>query len=137
MLAKLLFSILLIALFVQSYSQTTVIGKWRRVNTKTKFQDGTFKQSNWGDLEIRADSTFHIQGDSSTKISTVPGWHVGDEYNGTWELHDSNRLTLWFDPREDKLFISYLIVKLVKNKLVLRGAFNLKSKKYDITYLRL
>ncbi len=40
---------------------------------------------NWGDLEIRSDSTFHIQGDTTNQNSRTQGWHFGDEYNGVWE----------------------------------------------------
>jgi hypothetical protein len=137
MLAKLLLSILLAALFVESSGQTTILGKWRRLNPTIKHQDITNKQSKFGDLEISTDSTFHIEGDSSSKNSTISGWHVGDEYNGTWGLHNSNRLTLWFEPKDDKMFLSYLIIKQTKQKLVLRSASNIKDRKRDIVYLRL
>ncbi|MGO8056411.1 hypothetical protein, partial [Rhizobium leguminosarum] len=77
------------------------------------------KKLNWGDIQFRADSTFHIQGDSSTKNSSTPGWHVGDELVGTWELSNNNLLTLWIEPKEHKIFLMYVIIKLSRNQLVL------------------
>jgi hypothetical protein len=136
-MAKLLFLILLGGLFLQSHSQTTFIGRWRLVDPRLKFQDTVSKQAKWGDLEIRLDSTFHIEGDLSSKNSTPPGWHVGDEYNGTWELYNGKRLILRLEPKEDKMFLPYLIIKQGKQKLVLRGPFNLKNKKSDLTFFRL
>jgi hypothetical protein len=122
---------------MQAFSQINIIGKWRRVNPKSHFQDTTHKQLKWGDIEIRSDSTFHIEGDSSTKNSTIPGWHGGEEYNGTWELDDVNRLTLWMEPQENRMFLWFKIIKLTEKKLVLRLGFNIDDKKHNITYLRL
>jgi hypothetical protein len=137
MITKILISILFSCLLIHAYSQTTLIGKWRRVNPTLSDQDTTNKQLKWGDLEIRSDSTFHIEGDTSTRNSTIPGWHSGDEYNGTWELHDKNRLTLWMEPKETKMFLWFIIVKLAKDKLVLRLGVDKNDKKHDIKYLRL
>jgi len=137
MLSKFLISILFTGLFTQTYSQQSLIGNWRRVNPDFKYQDTTSKQLKWGDLQIHTDSTFHIEGDSSTRNSTISGWHAGDEYNGTWELRDNNRLTLWLEPKENKMFLSFTIIKLTKDKLVLRLSFNKNDKKNDITYLRI
>ncbi len=139
MLTKIIISILLSFFIVQTYtySQTSLIGKWRRVNSKLNVQDTTDKQLKYGDLEIRKDSTFHIEGDSATQNSTTPGWNTGEEYNGTWEVNDNNRLTLRLDPKEDKMFLWFIITKLTKDKLVLRFGFDKNNKKYDFTYLRL
>jgi hypothetical protein len=122
---------------MQAFSQITLVGKWQRVNHNSKFPDTSNKQLTWGDIEIRSDSTFHIEGDSSTKNSTIPGWHVGEEYNGTWKLDDFNRLTLWMEPQEDSRFLWFKIIKLMKKKLVLRFGFNIDDRKNNIKYLRL
>jgi hypothetical protein len=127
MIAKLVLLILLSGLLLQSHSQTTFIGKWRLVDPRLKFQDTVSTKAKWGDLEIRLDSTFHIEGDSSSKNSTMSGWHVGDEYNGTWELFKRNRLILRLEPKEDKMFFIYQIIEQDKQRLVLRGPFNLEN----------
>jgi hypothetical protein len=137
MTARFLMSFLFIGLFMQAYSQVTVIGKWRRVNPNLNYKDTAYKKLKWGDLEIRSDSNFHIEGDSASQNSTIPGWHVGEEYNGTWELNGRNRLTLWMEPKENKMFLWFVIIKLTKEKLVLRLGFNRNDKRHDITYLRL
>jgi len=137
MLTKTFISILLSCFFTQTFSQVSVIGKWRPINPKLKINDTTNKQLKYGDIEIRQDSTFHIEGDSSTQNSSIPGWHTGDESNGTCEVYDNNHLTLWLEPKENKMFLSYIIIKLTKDKLILRSSFNKNKKKYDIKYLRL
>jgi hypothetical protein len=137
MITKLLISILFSCLFILAHSQTSLIGKWRRVNPTLNSQEITNKQLKWGDLEICTDSSFHIEGDTSSRNSRIPGWHSGDEYNGTWELHHNNRLTLWMEPKESKLFLWFIIVKATKDKLILRLGFNKNLKDRDITYLRL
>lgn len=138
MLLKFLISIsLTICLFTPTYSQQSFIGHWRRVNPNIKNQDTTSKEPQWNDLQINADSTFHIEGNSSTKNSTIPGWHSGDEYNGTWELRDKNRLTLWLDRKKFRMYLSFIIISITENKLVLRLSSSLNDKKKDITYLRI
>ena len=137
MLLKFLISILFTGIFTLTYSQQYLIGNWRRVNSNIMYQDTTSKKPKWGDLQINTDSTFHIEGDSSKTNSTISGWHTGDEYNGTWELRDNNRLTLRLEPKENKMFLSFTIIKLTKDKLVLRLSVNKNDKKKDITYLRI
>jgi hypothetical protein len=137
MITKILFSLLFSGLLIRAQSQTSVIGKWRREIPTFTNQDTTNKQAKGGDLEIRTDSTFHIEGDTSTQNSTIPGWHAGDEYNGTWKLHDNDRLTLSMEPKDSKVFLPFIIVKMTKDKLILRLGFNNNEKKFDITYLRL
>ena len=137
MITKILILILFCCLFIHVHSQTLLIGKWRRVNATLSNQDTTNKQLKWGDLEIRTDSTFHIEGDTSSRSSTISGWHTGDEYNGTWELRTNNRLTLWMEPKETKMLLPFIIVKLTKDKLILRLGFTKNDKKHDIIYLRL
>jgi len=137
MIAKLLIFILFFGLSNQTYSQAALIGNWRRVNPKLKYQDTINKKIKWGDFEIRRDSTFHIEGDSPTQNSNISGWHAGDEYNGTWKLRGNNLLTLWLEPKKNKMFLSYMIIKLTKEKLVLRSQFHTEDKRHDITYLRL
>ena len=121
---------------IEAYCQTSLTGNWRRVNPQIKYADTINTQPKWGDLQIRPDSTFHMEGDSSTQNSTISGWHTGDEYNGTWELREHNRLTLWLEPKEHNLFLWFIIVQLTKDKLVLRLGVNKNDKKHDITYLR-
>ncbi len=133
MISKIFISILFSCHLIQGRSQTSLIGKWRRVNSPIDNQDTTRQ---WENLEIRTDSTFRIEGDSSTINSTIPGWHTSVEYNGTWELHDKKRLFLWMEPKESKMFLWFVIVRLTKNKLVLRLGFNKNEKNHDITYLR-
>jgi hypothetical protein len=136
MLTRFLISILLTFLFIQTYSQISLTGNWRRLNHETNDQDTTHKQLKWGDLEIHSDSTFHIEGDSSTKNLKTSGWHF-DDYKGRWELHDNNHLTLRLEPKENKIFLVYIIINLTNDELVLRPTFNRNDKKYDIRYLRL
>lgn len=137
MITKILISIVSSCLFINTYSQTSLIGKWRRANSTMSNDDTTNKQLKLGDLEIRKDSAFHIEGDTSIQNSTIPGWHAGDEYNGTWELQYNSRLYLWMEPKENKMFLWFIIIKLTKDKLILRLGFNKDDKKHDITYLRL
>jgi hypothetical protein len=136
MLAKLLTSIFFICLFSRVFSQTTLIGSWRCAFPNSKYIDTTYKQVKTGDLGIHSDSTFHIEGDSSTQNSAIPGWHVGEECYGTWELQNHNRLFLWLEPKKEKMFFSYMIIKLTREKLVLRSSFHPKDQRYDILYLR-
>ena len=137
MIKRILISIFFYCLFIHVHSQTLLIGKWRRVNAALSNQDTTNKQLKWGDLEIRTDSTFHIEGDTSTRNSLTPGWHSSNEYNGTWELHDNNKLTLLMEPKESKMFLWFIILTQTKHKLILRLGFNKNEKNHDITYLRL
>jgi hypothetical protein len=134
MLSKFLASLLLFISFgLQTYSQNNLVGNWKRV---IKNQPVKIQQKQWGDLEIRSDSTFHIEGDTTNQRSTTPGWHTGDEYNGTWKQQGNKYLMLLLEPKQDKMFLSYKIIKLSKEKLVLRSGFN-KNNKYDIVYLRI
>lgn len=128
--------LLLIGFSTELFSQLTIVGNWKRVIPVIKYKGAVIKQSHWGDLVIRKDSSFHIQGDTTNQNSMTPGWHTGDEYNGIWQLYKGNYLCLYLNPKEDKIFLSYKIIKLDKQKLVLRSYFK-KNNKNDITYLRL
>jgi hypothetical protein len=130
-------SIVLLCLLIHAHSQTSLIGKWRRINPTLSNKDTTHKQLLPGDLEIRKDSTFHIEGDTTTRNSAIPGWHAGAEDNGRWELHENNRLILWMEPKESKLLLPFVIIDLTRDKLVVRLAFRKNDPEYDITYLRL
>ena len=103
----------------ETYSQKTLVGKWRRVDESKKNKKLNNKQLVYGDMELRSDSTFHIEGDTKTKNSNVQGWHSGDEYNGTWQQLDNNSFILWMKPKEDGLFILYQIIKHDRNNLIL------------------
>ncbi|WP_336518493.1 hypothetical protein [Pollutibacter soli] len=120
----------------QGYSQYSLIGRWRRVDPDQKLQNTSNKKLNRGDLEIRIDSTFHIAGDTVTS-SSLPGWYVGQEYHGKWDLRGKNALTLWLNPGGDKIPVNYIIIELTKRKLVLRSSLHQDDKHHDITYLRL
>jgi len=131
--SSLVFLIVCFCLKVQSQS---LIGNWRRQSITAEKIEKVNNQAKSGDLTVRSDSTFHIEGDTLTQSSSVPGWHTGEELNGTWELKDK-RLTFWLDPKENRMFLWFNIIALTKNKLVLRSGFNRNSKKHDITYIRL
>jgi hypothetical protein len=133
MLARLIACLFLLVFFLSTYGQASLIGTWRHVAPQHKALDIASKHLKVGDLIIRSDSTFHIEGDSSTRNSTIPGWHVGDEYNGTWEQKNN----LLFLLLENQPFLSFIIVKLTSERLVLRLGFDKKDKKHDFTYLRL
>ena len=115
---------MLIGFNTEIFSQLTLVGNWRRLIPVVKYKGSIIKQNHWGDLEIREDSTFHIQGDTTNQNTTTPGWHVGDQYNGTWQLYKEDHLFLYLNPKEDKMFLSFKIIKLEKQKLVLRSYFD-------------
>ena len=128
--------IFLLSICNDSYCQPTIIGKWRRIEETSKAKKITNKILQFGDMEIRSDSTFHIEGDSKTKNSIVSGWHAGDEYNGTWEKGGTKVLILWVGDKNDKMFLSYIIVKLNKNDLILSKGFTRKDS-YQLIFKRL
>lgn len=127
--------ILSLANSMQIYSQP-LTGIWRRVNPALKVQDTITKQLKYGDLKLSEDSTFHIEGDSTTNNSAMSGWHTGEERNGTWRLN-GNRIVLYYEPKDDNLFLCFIIIKLTANNLVLEDGFSKKHKRNKITYLRL
>ncbi len=127
---------LLFGICVASYCQSDLIGTWRRVKPYLKNQNFKNKKLYKGDLEIIADSTFHIQGNKVNLNSTIPGWHTGQDFKGTWEQNDSMHLTLWLEPKGSKLFFAYKIIKLTHNELVLRSLSKYNSGQ-DIKYVRL
>jgi hypothetical protein len=132
----LIFLLLVIGVSLQGYSQNTLIGNWRRVKPIIKNQVTKAQQKQWGDLEIFSDSTFHIQGDTTTQNSTTPGWHTDDEFKGTWERRGYKHLILLVEPKKYNGFLFYKVIKLSKEKLVLRSNLD-KSNKYDIVYFRM
>ena len=135
---KSLFTILFTGLLINTYGQKSLIGKWRRVNQSANQDVNRSKQAQTSDLTLYPDSTFFIQGDSTTKNSTMPGWHSGTEYTGTWEQTDKNHLYLFPTPKQDRLFLPYIIVELTSEKLVLRSTFdNKKNKLLYLTYRRI
>jgi hypothetical protein len=116
---KIKIAVLFIGLCMQCYSQAGLIGNWRRENPGIKDWLDT-KQLRPGDLQIFPDSTFHIQGDTATQNSTIPGWHVGDDYKGTWEQRGNDYLTLWIGPKKEMMSLAFKIKKLTKEKLILK-----------------
>ena len=116
---KLILSILCFIGFIsQSYSQETLIGNWHRVVPSLKNQDLKSKKLQPYDLQIFADSTFHIQGDSSTLNSKIPGWHAGEDEKGKMEV-TNNYIVLNTDPNS-KISLALKILMLTKEKLILR-----------------
>jgi hypothetical protein len=135
---KNLFAVIFTCLLINSYGQISLIGKWRRINPGAKEVISPNIQAQIGDLTLNPDSTFFIKGDSMTKLSAIPGWYSGGEYSGTWELIDRHHLNLFPTPRQDRLFLPYLIVSLTNEKLVLRSALNNKKSKFIyLTYRRI
>lgn len=118
------------------YSQKTLVGKWRRVDENKKNQKLNNKQLVYGDMELRSDSTFHIEGDAKTKNSNVQGWHSGDEYNGTWQQLNNKSFVLWMKPKADGLFILYQIIQHDKTNLIVRIGLE-RKKAYHIKFIRL
>lgn len=55
-------------------------------------------------------------GDSTTKNSTVPGWHSGDELTGTWSLENN---ALWFKNDPGELILVCRVKSLSARELVL------------------
>jgi len=118
------------------FSQTTLIGSWRRVDSISNHTNTNQGKNQWGDTYFYEDSTFLIHGDSSTDSSTTPGWHVGKESKGVWEVNKKNLLTLWLEPKENKFFSVYIIIKLTDTELILRSNFDKGNSKKDIKYFR-
>ena len=135
--SKFLILVLFTSVSIQAFSQASFIGKWKRIKKPaTKYQGNTTRQvPNWGDLEIRADATFHIEGDSANKNSTTPGWYSGAELNGTWECRDNKHLIFWLGTKKE-MPLSYKIVVRTTGKLILRPPLD-KDSKYDLNFLRL
>lgn len=134
MYAKFLLLLLLMSDCYAGYSQASLIGNWRRVNQTIKNQDFNSKQAQIGDLTIRVDSTFFIQGDTSLQLSATAGWRYGNEYKGTWQQR--SKTSLWF-LMENDIFYPFIIVSLTSTKLVLRLTFSKKLKKYNWVYVRM
>jgi len=120
-----------LALTATACKQSQLTGNWSRLDSTIKFKDIKFGKI--GDLTLNNDSTFIIHGDTTNSASTIAGWHGGDEYRGVWGLHDNNSLVLHLEPQDEKNFVHFKIVRLTKNKLVLKTA---SSRKNHIIYNR-
>lgn len=135
---KPLITIFLIIGFTYTNGQSNLIGKWRKVNPSLKNEVSQNKLNQPGDFLINPDSTFFILSDTAFRNSKVSGWHVGEELKGTWEQPDGTHLTLWLNPKSDRIFLSFVIIKLTNEKLVLRSSLERKRKKSShIIYLRI
>lgn len=135
MFVKHIIPLLLIFLSTPCFSQTSIIGKWRRT-ANPHHKNTIYKQPEPGDLEIYANNTFHIEGDSAND-SIIPGWHTFQEMNGTWEVQSNKKLTLWVQSKESNLFLSFVIIRLSREELVIRFYWERDNKKGNIQYLRL
>ena len=134
---KLLIIILLISISVNTYSQQTLIGNWRRINPIEKQKRIEDIQPQTGDIAINKDSTFYILGDSANlKSKKVSGWVSSDEYKGTWKQPDNKHLTLFIDPKGSEMFLPFSIVELTKEKLMLRFVFDKKKTKFSYLIYR-
>jgi hypothetical protein len=111
----------------------SLIGNWKRIKPPTK--EGT----DWGDLEIKSDSTYHIYGDTTLRNSILDYAHEGQEWDGKWEKPDSLHFTLWLMPKghDGEMSLKYTVIKLTEKNLVLRYWFYKKRSKADLVYLRL
>ena len=119
---------LFVLLFINSTSPD-ITGHWRRTDApymNYKPNELNFKA---GDLILREDSTFIIVGDSVETTSDVPGWHAGGQPKGKWRMSSKDLLELWFYPEENKILLSYKIIKLSPTKLVLISSLEKKRKK--------
>jgi hypothetical protein len=136
-LSKILIPLLFIAVSLQAYSQASFIGKWKRIKKPVvKYRGNITRQvPNWNDLEIRADSTFHIEGDTSNQHSTTAGWYSAAAINGTWECRDHKHLIFWLGTKKE-MPLSYRIVILTSKKLILRPPLD-RDSKYDLNFERL
>jgi mRNA-degrading endonuclease RelE of RelBE toxin-antitoxin system len=117
------------------FSQKKITGNWRRVMPVLKYVDSIVKQNHYGDIEIRKDSTFKVHGDTANNNSNIQAWHIGNEYSGTWQLQKGNYRVLYLNPKEDRLVLSYKIIKLGKQKLILLSSLD-KNNNHKIKYFR-
>lgn len=99
-------------------------GKWIRTvkQAGTAASHSTF--GSCGDMELKADSSFRILGDSASANSTSPGWSVCQEIKGRWELEPDSLLTFWLDGESHKLFLRYRIRKLTRGEMVLHSVLS-------------
>lgn len=133
---KIIIALFLIAATSQCHSQPALIGNWRRVIPEVENQDLKTKQLQPADLQIFSDSTFHIQGDTTSQNSKVPGWHSVEDYRGTWE-QKGVFLTLRIEPKKDMMFLTFKIVEVTKEKLILKIPSDESTGRPEIRYVRL
>lgn len=113
--------------FIISCKESNIIGKWKRSGfTKYRrlLQNDT---SSLGNLTISGDSTFFINGDGRKDIDTVPGWHTGVDFSGTWSIINKN-LVFQYDPKENPFGLAFNIIRLTNRKLILVSTFDRKHK---------
>lgn len=124
--------IIIICINLLACKSSQIIGDWHRTDLNPNN-----KNSHQGDLSIHSDSTFYVVGDSTNNQDTIPGWNTGEGYKGKWE-ENNRHLILWLEPKEEKLFLSFKIIRLTKNKLVLTTAFDEHNKNaYHLKYVRM
>ena len=114
-----------------------ILGEWTRQHNFKLGQGIDDDTASWGDITFSVDSTFVIQGDSPKDTATlsVPGWHVGEETTGTWQV-EKNLLQLYPDAFDRKFPITFEIVTLTKQKLVLLLLLSKRDSTNYLSYLR-
>ena len=137
MLRKYFITFCIILSFLTGYSQLSLIGNWRRVTSSSKKTLLNNNEPQYGDMQIHSDSTFHIQGAMISTSVTQPGWHTGEDITGNWEQKDSTYIILWLDPKNERLFLTYKIIKLTETKLIIRSLLGKNNHKPNIVFLRL
>jgi hypothetical protein len=129
---KYLLMLFFISIFLKSYSQQDLIGSWRRINPNDKQKVIQDNDPQTGDLSIFKDSTFIIQGDSANlKSNKIDGWVSLNEYHGTWKQPDDKHLTLEGHSKQSNLSLPFSIIKLTKDKLVLRPVWLKRKTKFS------
>jgi hypothetical protein len=101
-----------------------VTGKWMRSGKQATTFASEPVFGSCGDMELIADSSFRIHGNSSTVDTTTPGWSVCQEITGRWELEPDSLLTFWLDGESQKLFLRYRIRKLTQEEMVLHSVLS-------------
>ncbi|PZP50206.1 MAG: hypothetical protein DI598_06130 [Pseudopedobacter saltans] len=114
-------------------SQISLIGDWRIINKSTSKGRQDTSIHNIGDIQLNADSTFYIFGDTTSSKSQIPGWHVGSPHKGRWTFIKGNpsRLNLYYDAKDQHKFFPYIIDKITKNEMILYFS---SLKKYPFNY---
>ena len=115
---KLICILSLIYLFaVSSCSAPSLIGSWRRIDKP--FANNIKPADSIGDMTLRADSTFFIQGSPAADSSRISGWNTGS-ISGRWGLTHPNLMMQTMNPEDDKMILPRPIVRLTAKRLYLQ-----------------
>jgi hypothetical protein len=131
---RFVFATIIIATGV-SCKQAQLTGSWRRMDKGFERETIYKKEPRSGDLILRADSTFIIQGDTIGQQSSVPGWHVDDTYTGSWDQRRKGYLFLRLEPKEQMMVLGFKLVRLTRKRLVLKSS-SYKQHYRNVAYLQ-